>query len=109
MPLKGLLGCCLALLLAAPAWADNYTLNIHNRTGYVIYFIYVSPEDADSWEEDVLGDDILEDEGSVRVTLRGYDSPMFDVKLVDEDGDAYTFWGVNVARQDLTVTLEHLD
>ncbi len=111
MRLKGFFGLCLSLLLllASQARADNYFLTITNSTGFDILYAYVSPGDSEDWEEDVLGNDILEDGASVRVTLRGYDSPLFDVRLVDVDGDSYTFWGVNVAKQDLDVTLDHLD
>jgi len=109
MRLRGFFGLCLGLLLAMQAQADNYFLTITNNTGYDILYAYVSPDHSDDWEEDVLGSDILEDGAGVRVTLRGYDSPMFDVRLVDVDGDSYTFWGVNVAKQDLDVTLDHLD
>ncbi len=31
------------------------------------------------------------------------------VRLVDEDGDTYTFWDVGVSRKDLVVTLNELD
>jgi hypothetical protein len=34
---------------------------------------------------------------------------MFDIRLVDEDGDKYTFWNVDVSKRDLTVTLDDLD
>lgn len=109
MRLKWFFGLCLSLLLATHAQADNYFLTITNSTGFDILYAYVSPEHSDEWEEDVLGTDILEDGASVRITLQGYDSPLFDVRLIDEDDDTYTFWGVNVAKQDLEVTLDHLD
>ena len=35
--------------------------------------------------------------------------PIFDIRLKDEDGDTYTFWKVDVSRQDITVTLDDLD
>jgi hypothetical protein len=43
------------------------------------------------------------------VNLTGYKSPVFDIRLVDEDGDKYTFWNVDVSKRDLTVTLADLD
>lgn len=108
MRLRGWLA-LVALLWCLPGWAADYYIKITNNTGYEIYYVYVSPQSSDEWEEDVLGADILADGETLRVNLNGYDSPYFDVKLVDEDGDSYTFMGVNVARRDLTVTLDDLD
>ncbi|MDO5506587.1 MAG: hypothetical protein Q4F49_09935 [Pseudoxanthomonas suwonensis] len=111
----------LALLLplaAAPARAQqksatpvkrDYHVDINNRTGYTIMYVYVSPEASSEWEEDVLGSGVLQDRTSTRVTLRGYGSPMFDIRLIDSDGDSYTFWNVDVSRRDITVTLDDLD
>ncbi len=99
----------LLALLAGRAEAADYYVDISNDTGYTILFMYVSPADAQSWEEDVLGADILPDGEERRVWLRNYNSPIFDIRLVDEDGDTYTFWDVDVSRRDLVVTLDDID
>ena len=100
-----------ALFCAASGTASAaiYLLDITNRTGYTIMYMYVSPAKSDSWEEDVLGDDVLPDGKTQRVTLTGYKSSIFDIRLVDEDGDKYTFWNVDVSTDDITVTLDDLD
>lgn len=109
-PLNRLLAIVLLLLLSTAAIAQqNYYVDITNRTGYTIMYAYVSPGDARTWEEDVLGRDVIHNGNTTRVTLSGYRSPIFDIRLVDEDGDTYTFWNVNVSRQDITVTLADLD
>ncbi|MCP1315227.1 MULTISPECIES: hypothetical protein [unclassified Halomonas] len=71
--------------------------------------MYISPADAASWEEDVLGSDVLRDGDTQRVTLTNYKSPIFDIRLVDEEKDSYTFWDVDVSQRDIVVTLEDLD
>ena len=109
MRMPVLLFCLTLTLFAGKALAADYYLDITNRTGYTIYYAYVSPARANSWEEDVLGNRVLRNGHTQRVYLRGYRSPVFDVRLVDEDGDTYTFWGINVARHDLVVTLDHID
>jgi len=43
------------------------------------------------------------------VNLSGYKTPVFDIRLVDQDGDRYTFWKVDVSKQDLTVTRDDVD
>jgi len=103
----GLLG--LLLLVASVNAQQNYYVDVTNDTGYTILFLNVSPADAQSWEEDVLGAEVLMDGDTFRVQLNGYNSPIFDIRATDEDGDSYSFYGVNVAQQDLTVTLADLD
>lgn len=98
-----------AFLLCATAVAADYYVDISNQTGHTIMYMYVSPGDAKSWEEDVLGDDVLAHGRTQRVNLRGYNSPIFDIRLIDQDGDTYTFWNVDVSKRDLTVTLGDLD
>lgn len=97
------------LMLCGQALARDYYVDITNRTGYTILYMYISPAESSSWEEDVLGNDVLRDGETKRVTLRGYRSPIFDIRLVDTDGDSYTFWNVDVSRRDIVVTLADLD
>lgn len=100
----------LVLLLAAwPAVAADYYVDITNRTGYIITHVYVSPGSSKSWEEDVLGTSVLANGETRRVTLRGYTSPIFDIRLVDSDGDTYTYPTVDVSQRDIIATLEHID
>jgi hypothetical protein len=95
--------------VSAASVAADYYVDITNRTGYTIYYMYVSPAKSTSWEEDVLGKDILATGDTQRVTLTGYRSPIFDIRLVDSDGDSYTFWNVDVSERDIVVTLDDLD
>jgi hypothetical protein len=107
--LKLLVTAALLLAASAAAVAADYYVDITNRTGYTIMYMYVSPAKSDSWEEDVLGDDVLPHGKTQRVNLNGYRSPIFDIRLIDEDGDKYTFWNVDVSKEDITVTLDDLD
>lgn len=84
-------------------------IEVTNNTGYDIYYLYVSHEDSENWEEDVLGDDVLSNGESVRTTLNDYPSSIFDIRAEDEDEDTYTIYGINVASEDLTLTLDNLD
>jgi hypothetical protein len=100
----------LVLLLATvPALAADYYVDITNRTGFIITHVYVSPGSSKSWEEDVLGTEVLPVGETRRVNLRGYTSPIFDIRLVDSDGDTYTYMVVDVSQRDIIATLEHLD
>jgi hypothetical protein len=97
------------LALNATAIAADYYVEVTNRTAYTILYVYVSPAKSKSWEEDVLGEDVLPSGETFRVNLTGYTSPVFDIQLVDTDGDKYTFWNVDVSQRDIVVTLDDLD
>lgn len=100
----------LLALAAGPASADDYYVDITNNTGYTIVAMQVSPSNSEEWGGDVLGTQVVPANGSVqRVFLRGFNNPLFDIRLIDEDGDTYTFWGVNVSTTDLNVTIGDMD
>ena len=109
MRMKVLFAALLMLCSSSLVMAADYYVDITNRAGYTIYYMYVSPADSKRWEEDVLGSDVLMNGDTQRVTLTGYKSPLFDIRLVDEDDDSYTFWNVDVSTQDIVVTLDNLD
>lgn len=84
-------------------------VEVTNSTGYDIWYLYVSHSDSDSWGDDVLGSEILYSGESFRVDLDDYPSSVFDIRAEDEDEDTYTFYSIDVAAQDLTITLSDLD
>ena len=98
------------LVVCSPAAVafDGY-VEVTNDTGFTIYFLYVSPGKAKTWEEDVLDEDILKDGQTVRVTVNGAKSEIFDIRVEDEDGDTYTLWNVDISTEDVTFTLDDLD
>jgi hypothetical protein len=103
-------GLLFLLLTASSAQAQqDYFVDITNQTGFTIFYMYVSPADAKDWEEDVLGNAVLMNGDTKRVHLYNYFSPMFDIRLIDEDGDTYTFWNVDVSLRDVIVTLADID
>ena len=100
-----------ALIVACNTTAvafDGY-VEVTNNTGFDIYYLYVSPGKAKSWEEDVLEEDILRNGQTVRVTVNGAKSEIFDIRVEDEDGDTYTLWDVDISERDVTFTLDDLD
>jgi hypothetical protein len=90
------------------ATAAGPVLTVVNDTGYDIYFLYINRASSDDWEEDVLGDDILEDGDSVKVTLPS--SGAWDLSAEDEDGDTYTLYNRSITRDSrIVITLDDLD
>jgi len=75
----------LALTGAAKAEKQDFTLV--NKTGYEIDKVYVAPSKSDNWEEDVLGDDSLDDGETFDMHFTDYKTCKFDIKVVYSDGD----------------------
>lgn len=66
--------------------------SIINNTGFDVYALYISPSDADDWQEDVLGDLVLEDGETLEITFELSDNDnYYDLKLEDESGE-YLVW-----------------
>ncbi len=97
-----------AIIGAVSAQEWDY-VEIVNETGLDIYFVQISHEYSDEWEEDLIEFDVLMTGESILIELTDFPTPIFDIRLIDEDGDTYTIWGVNVAYEDLIITLDDLD
>ncbi len=82
--------------LASNAFAQSaYDFELTNDTGLVITSIYVSPSDEERWGDDVLGIDVLDDGGTVEIEFSPFaDAELWDLKVVDEDGDEYVWVGL---------------
>jgi hypothetical protein len=81
----------LALLAPSAADAARQNFTLVNNTGYTIREVYVSTVNTNSWEEDVLGQDELDDDSSVDITFPHHAGGCYwDLKVVYDDGtDAY--------------------
>lgn len=107
--LKKILSLAVVFFLAAGAvFAFDGYIDVTNDTGFDIYYLYVSHE-SEGWGEDVLGSDILFDGETYRVEVYDAPSSIFDVRAEDEDGDTYTVFGIDIAVEDLTLTLADID
>jgi hypothetical protein len=108
--LKPLVAAAVLLCARGAAVSADYGFNITNETDHTITSMYVSPATSDYWEENLLGNDgVLRPGRTKRVRLSGYENPIFDIRLVDEEDDRYTFWKVDVSAQDITVTPDDMD
>ena len=72
-------------LFAAPLYAKKATVKIINQSKWEIHHIFLSSSDDQEWGPDQLEDDILTKGQSL--TLTGIDCDLYDIKVVDEDGD----------------------
>jgi hypothetical protein len=81
---------------AASAGTQDFTLV--NQTGSAIHNLYVSETSKDDWEEDVLGDDVLEDGQSVNVTFSGKKACTWDLMIKDENGEGLYWRKINLCE-----------
>lgn len=76
----------LALLLAPFAWAEPVTFVLTNGMDEAIMEFYASPPGVEDWEEDILGDEVLEPGESVEITIDdGREDCDYDFLAVFED------------------------
>lgn len=108
--LKPLVAAAVLVCASAAAVSADYGFNITNETDHTITSMYVSPASSDYWEENLLENvGVLRPGRTKRVKLSGYENPIFDIRLVDEEDDRYTFWKVDVSARDITVTPGDMD
>jgi hypothetical protein len=93
--------------VAAPE--SVFYVDVVNRTGVTITSVYISHGDSEAWGEDLLGTEVLPADATKRFDLPGYPTPIFDIRMMDEDGDTYTFASFDVSRNDIEVTLDNID
>ena len=84
---------------ASQAAALDRRVQINNKSSYDIIEFYASNTGSDSWEEDILGRDILPAGGSVIINIDdGSGYCKYDFMAVFEDGDEVTSADNNVCE-----------
>jgi len=92
--------------------SNSASFRIVNKTGYTIYFAYVSPVTSRSWDEDILGRDVLPNGQTFNVRLP---TPLsvrnrYDIRLKDSEGDTYTKSNVLIVpNMTIEFTMRDLD
>ena len=77
----------LAGVASTPAFAEDLVFTLNNESSGAVSEIYVSPLESNSWEEDILGQDVLESGQTATITITGADGQCaWDVRLVYDDG-----------------------
>ena len=94
-----LLALTLLFTSASTVSALDRNVRIVNNTGYTIVRFYGSNKGSDSWEEDILGEDVLPSGSSVRIDFDdGSGYCKFDFKAVFDDGDVLEKRNINVCK-----------
>jgi hypothetical protein len=73
-------------------------LSVTNRSKLNIQELYVSPQSADAWGQDLLGDAMLERGGTLRLKLGRMRDCTFDLLAIYDDTSQEEMHNVNVCR-----------
>lgn len=90
----------LALVPVLPVDGAERVLWVENQTGKAIHGLHLSPVESDDWEEDVLGEDVLESGERVEIHLSGYeeDQCLFDLLATHPDGTTWVLPRIDLCR-----------
>jgi hypothetical protein len=88
----------LSTLLSSAAFAQGkQDFTVVNKTGVIISELYVSPHSTDDWEEDILGQDVLDTDDSVEITFSPKEkAKLWDLKIVDSKGNSIEWEKLNL-------------
>ena len=78
--------------LAACGSKRSNKITITNDTSWDMYYVYIAPHEDTSWGDDLLGRNTLAVGDSAEFTLPSANNNMYDICLIDEDGDGW-IWG----------------
>lgn len=88
-----------AMLVAFSAHAADRNVDIVNKTGMTMTAFYASVTNANSWEENILGNDSLADGDTQPVDINdGSGKCVFDFKATFKGGSTAEKRGVNVCQ-----------
>lgn len=103
-----LLALLAVLALAAPALAGSQDFVLINQTGVVIDELYVVPNNARTWEEDILGRDVLAPGESATIAFSPKERDcVWDLMVVDKEGNEVWWEDIDLCQhRRVTLTLE---
>ena len=89
-----------ATAAASPATSGAaQDFSLVNKTGVEIHAVYISPHDADDWEEDILGRDTLPNGESVDIKFnRNETAENWDLRIEDSKGNAIEWENLNLLK-----------
>ena len=95
--------CLAASLLATSvsAQTESVSFELTNNTGFTLTHIYLSLPSSNSWEEDILGDEVVENGETVVVSVDdGLEACEYDIRYDFSDGDSLIEKAVDMCEID---------
>jgi hypothetical protein len=75
--------------------AGDASIEITNLSGVDVWYVFISPSDAEDWGDDWLGGDLIND-GQTH-TISNIPEGVYDLKAADENGEAIELlWGAEI-------------
>jgi hypothetical protein len=100
--MKNMLGMALIISVSwcTSLWAGQQDFILANETGVDIAQLYISAASSADWEEDLLGEnEILPSGNELAIHFSSdEDAELWDIKIVDEQGDFITWERVNLTQ-----------
>jgi len=91
------------LAFAGAASAQTSTVSLQNDSSWTIVEMYLSAVDVEEWGPDQLGEKMIAP--GEAYSLSGVPCDVYDVRLVDEDGDVCVVGGVKLCGSDSAWTI----
>ena len=86
------------VVCAAPSFAqDRSSVKVINQSKWDIHHMFVSPSEQEDWGVDQLEDNIIEAGGGTFM-LNRIPCDVYDIKVVDEDGDECILEAVDICE-----------
>ncbi|WP_247871852.1 hypothetical protein [Azospirillum sp. TSO35-2] len=96
---KALLVASSLFLMHGAAFAGQQDFTIVNKTGYPLKHIYVSETHSNSWDEDILGRDVLNDGEYFEVAFgKAEKTCKWDMKVAYDDGETAVWEGLDLCQ-----------
>ncbi len=87
---------------------SRLNFELHNETGYEITEVYVSPNNTDDWQEDVLGQDTLANHESVNIKFSRQKQDYWDLKVVFKGGKESVWYKFDLSQiTDITISFRN--
>lgn len=88
-----------ASLFSTPALAQSRDFVLINGTGKQIREVYVSASATDDWEEDVLGEDVLENGQRATITFpKSTSQCLHDIRIVHSNGNTADWSAIDLCK-----------
>jgi len=83
-----------AMVLSPAVWAQGkQDFTLVNQTGYAISHLYVAPSKSNSWDEDILGQDVLGVDEQVDIEFeRSEQTCHWDLMVTYADDNSKAVW-----------------
>ncbi len=84
------------MAFASVAFAGAQDFVLVNNTGFPVYYVNVSPASSNSWQNDILGSQVLGNGQYVQVMFPTNGVQYWDLQAVFEDGSSLAWYNIDL-------------